>query len=266
MLILSRKESETVLLPTLGISIEVTQIKGRTVQLGIQAPKSILILRGELEDAATCRQDDWEARLDHGPNILTPTNSPVDTQDCLNDASLAVQLAKNQLGQGRTEYARNALEHALKCLENLEQAILEPVNVDAVHESKRSYKTAKKKTAVCVDLDSPETLSVQSRLDELGYQTLDLNTAQSLIEILHQNDQPDLILTKHNADETKQESGDPLDSSLPFSQPNEHPSLRVFGIGSLQRSRLPLSIGDSELTGWLADPADADAVSHCFDE
>ncbi|MFT7633128.1 MAG: hypothetical protein ACI87E_004183, partial [Mariniblastus sp.] len=88
----------------------------------------------------------------------------------------------------------------------------------------------------------------------------------SLIEILHQNDQPDLILTKHNADETKQESGDPLDSSLPFSQPIEHPSLRVFGIGSLQRSRLPLSIGDSELTGWLADPADADAVSHCFDE
>ena len=48
MLVLSRKTNETIELPELGISIEVTQIKGGSVRLGIKAPESIRILRGEL--------------------------------------------------------------------------------------------------------------------------------------------------------------------------------------------------------------------------
>jgi len=48
MLVLSRKTNETIELPELGISIEVTQIKGAAVRLGIKAPESIRILRGEL--------------------------------------------------------------------------------------------------------------------------------------------------------------------------------------------------------------------------
>ena len=48
MLVLSRKTNETIELPELGISIEVIKIKGGTVRLGVKAPGSIRILRGEL--------------------------------------------------------------------------------------------------------------------------------------------------------------------------------------------------------------------------
>ena len=48
MLVLSRKTNETIELPELGITIEVTKVKGGTVRLGIKAPESIRILRGEL--------------------------------------------------------------------------------------------------------------------------------------------------------------------------------------------------------------------------
>lgn len=48
MLVLSRKTNETIELPELGISIEVIKIKGGTVRLGVKAPESIRILRGEL--------------------------------------------------------------------------------------------------------------------------------------------------------------------------------------------------------------------------
>lgn len=48
MLVLSRKTNETIELPELGISIEVIKVKGGTVRLGIKAPESIRILRGEL--------------------------------------------------------------------------------------------------------------------------------------------------------------------------------------------------------------------------
>ena len=48
MLVLSRKADETIEFPELGISIEVVRVKGNGVRLGIKAPDSVRILRGEL--------------------------------------------------------------------------------------------------------------------------------------------------------------------------------------------------------------------------
>ena len=49
MLVLSRKAKETIVFPELGISLKVVRVKGNVVQLGIEAPDSVRILRGELE-------------------------------------------------------------------------------------------------------------------------------------------------------------------------------------------------------------------------
>ncbi len=57
MLVLSRKTNETIELPELGITIEVTKVKGGTVRLGIKAPESIRILRGELLETVTDFED-----------------------------------------------------------------------------------------------------------------------------------------------------------------------------------------------------------------
>lgn len=48
MLVLSRKENDKLLLPTLDISIEVVRIQGNTVRLGINAPADVPILRHEI--------------------------------------------------------------------------------------------------------------------------------------------------------------------------------------------------------------------------
>ena len=49
MLVLSRKAKETIVFPELRISLKVVRVKGNVVQLGIEAPDSVRILRGELE-------------------------------------------------------------------------------------------------------------------------------------------------------------------------------------------------------------------------
>ena len=51
MLVLSRKKNQTIRIND-DISIEVLQIKGNTIRLGIKAPGSVRILRGELEPLA----------------------------------------------------------------------------------------------------------------------------------------------------------------------------------------------------------------------
>ena len=53
MLVLSRRKQETIVFPDLGISVEVIRVNGNQVRLGIKAPDSIRILRGELEQTVT---------------------------------------------------------------------------------------------------------------------------------------------------------------------------------------------------------------------
>ena len=48
MLVLSRKRNEQVLIDG-QITIEVLQIKGNTVRLGISAPRDVKVMRGELK-------------------------------------------------------------------------------------------------------------------------------------------------------------------------------------------------------------------------
>lgn len=47
MLVLSRRESEKILFPSLGISVEIVKIQGRKTRLGINAPADIPVLRHE---------------------------------------------------------------------------------------------------------------------------------------------------------------------------------------------------------------------------
>ena len=49
MLVLSRKTSETIELPGLGVTITLVKIKGNQVRVGIDAPREQLIVRGELK-------------------------------------------------------------------------------------------------------------------------------------------------------------------------------------------------------------------------
>lgn len=48
MLVLSRKKNQTIIIDG-GIEIEVLQVKGNSIRLGVKAPRDIKVLRGELK-------------------------------------------------------------------------------------------------------------------------------------------------------------------------------------------------------------------------
>ena len=50
MLVLSRRTNDTICFPELDIKIEIFQVKGSTVRVGVDAPIEIKVLRGELTD------------------------------------------------------------------------------------------------------------------------------------------------------------------------------------------------------------------------
>jgi len=61
MLVLSRKESQTILLDE-SVEITILEIDGSSVKLGINAPDEVRVLRGELREAIR-EQEDIARRL-----------------------------------------------------------------------------------------------------------------------------------------------------------------------------------------------------------
>lgn len=278
MLILSRREAEKVLFPGLGISVEITRVQGRSVRLGIQAPDEIRIIRGELESTAdlTPRKQNRTK-----PNYST---SPA-IKKCLDAANLAIHLAQNQLRQNLHEKAEDALNHALECLETLQNmsGVTEESNLSSatVNEAPSNYYSGRKKVALVVnDIDySADRLIGQ--LSSLGYQTTHFKHGESLIEFLQSRKQPNLILllspVRLTESTTNQETKPRTFQTAPSvssenaapertvaSQKIEQASLRMFGVGSLQRSSRTYLKQDIEITSWFAETSDESAAASCF--
>jgi carbon storage regulator len=66
MLVLSRKPGQKVVIPSIDVVIEVLEIKGNTVRLGIKAPRHVSVVREELllkMESETPSVDDDESVL-----------------------------------------------------------------------------------------------------------------------------------------------------------------------------------------------------------
>ena len=160
MLVLSRREAEKVLFPTLGITVEVTRVQGKTVRLGIDAPDEIRIVRAELPHSRSSFKSKKTPKT---------VGNPVQVQRCLDAANLAIHLAMNQLNQQRNDQASRAMEDALECLEELEQAVFSHSNnpqwepeTTAVREANTKYRiTAKPTVPAAAIFASKEKLRLQ---------------------------------------------------------------------------------------------------------
>ena len=57
MLVLSRKKNESIIIDG-NIEIEVLQVKGKSIRLGIKAPNDVRVLRGELKPYGMASDDE----------------------------------------------------------------------------------------------------------------------------------------------------------------------------------------------------------------
>ena len=51
MLVVTRKLGQAIVIPSLGVSLTILSFRGKSVRVGIEAPKDAVILREELLDA-----------------------------------------------------------------------------------------------------------------------------------------------------------------------------------------------------------------------
>ena len=254
MLVLSRREADKVLFPALGITVEVTRVQGKTVRLGIDAPKEIRIVRGELD------QFESRAFASNGP---VPTD-PTQIQRCLDAANLAIHLASNQLKQELNDKAEMALEDALQCLQELELAVIgqsQVVAQTAVHEAGTKYRVSAKPTcpiAAVISNDEKLRCLLADLLTQKGFRVVEFAETTSLLKYIQSYEQPAVVLA---------ESGPrALGKLTNVLEDDQEIELRISGVAGLRRNRISFLIEDPQpipasksdsprvrFTGWFDD-------------
>ena len=119
MLVLSRRVDEKICFPDLGIEIHLAAIKKNSARIGVHAPRSIRIVRAEIEDHPSCLSDN--AMFERHSDFREP-ESTLDiesVQDQIDTANLALYLAQNQVQAQRIEYAEESLAVAIEALKKL---------------------------------------------------------------------------------------------------------------------------------------------------
>jgi carbon storage regulator CsrA len=108
MLVLSRKIGEKILIPSLGASIEVVEVKGGRVRLGIDAPRNVQIVREEIASSSSnaiaspaANVEVNQAQLEHA------------FRNKLNVLALKLSLAQQQLQLGANADAADTISDLL---------------------------------------------------------------------------------------------------------------------------------------------------------
>lgn len=116
MLVLSRRESDRIVFPSLGISVEVMKIGRSRVSIGVHAPKGIRVIRHELAGKEEPRPS--SERLDAAVRRRITTQF----QDQVDAATEKLQITQDDLVSGNTERALTTLGQALEELDRLRHA------------------------------------------------------------------------------------------------------------------------------------------------
>ena len=275
MLILSRRASETIRFPQLGISVSIVSVKGNRVQVGIDAPPEIQVLRRELEsdsvESAGYRGNTVNRCGTSSVSSSSQIDSPKAKHDFanrLNKATLGLLLAQKQLAAGQMESADKTLATALASLFELEtkakSVLASQTNRGElkafVAESRRSIENesvvSREEDSACIDIllveDDPNEQALLRGLLELeGYRVHTASNGREAIACLNRI-RPKFVLLDMMMPE--------CDGRETFHRIRQIPAfadLPIFAVSGSSPDSVGLSIGSDGVDNWFPKPLNA---------
>lgn len=103
MLILSRRAEQQIVFPHLGIRVNVLQVKGQLVKLGVEAPRAVRVVRNELVDKSERRVGDAAADRERDHEL----------RNALNLLNLKIQALQSRIDRGEDLAVEEVLDSLL---------------------------------------------------------------------------------------------------------------------------------------------------------
>jgi carbon storage regulator CsrA len=279
MLVLSRRLNEKILLPSIHTSVEVLDIKGDRVRLGIEAPASVTILREELAarqaaEGGSPMAPGKRSASDRAAAALAPTAMPLDPvtaeglqaaqalirrhrhqfRNHLNSATIGIALVQRQIQAGMWAQAEATLEKISagvhQMTDHLDLVILPPTAPPSGVEAAAADAARKSPPrALLVEDDHNECELLAGFFRLAGYQVATAGDGSDAIDYLHQHERPDVML---------------LDMMLPrcdgpttIRRLRDDPAfndLKIFAMSGYTPDQVGLDCGASGVARWFQKP------------
>jgi carbon storage regulator CsrA len=248
MLVLSRRLNEKLLFPGLKTAIEILAIKSGVVRLGIDAPRSVKVLREEVPD----RSAEW------GTQDIPPADMTVKSRlrelnhlirNRLNCANLGLAVISRQLEAG---LARDAQSTLAKVSEDFQMLV---ARLDGEKQELQSPRKARKSKALVVEdnRNECELLATFLRMAEVEVDTA--YDGADALDYLKTRDKPDVVL---------------LDMSLPrcdgptmlraIRRDPDLAGIKVFAVTGHTPDEYGISVGPGGVDRWISKPLDPVAL------
>jgi len=234
MLVLSRRENEKIVFPTLGITVQVCGINRTTTRIGIDAPPSVPIMREEVADTKYAMPASPLA-------AAAPTAGRHQLKNRLHAASLAVHLAQKQLNAGLADEADQTLTAALSEFAALDQEMM----------TEKSRPVTAKRTirALVVDDNSNECALLAEFLRLHGIKVETANDGQEALDYLKCHDRPDVVLL-----DMRMPRCDGPTTVAAIRRDAAYEGLKVFAVSGSKPDEWIVEPGARGVDGWFSKP------------
>jgi carbon storage regulator CsrA len=189
MLVLSRKTKERILLPGIGASIEIVDIRSDRVRLGFTAPAGVKILREELQARGAEAEVPAHPGIEAAQAFLNQQRHQI--RNHLNFASVGIALIQRQLEAGLLDDVAttlNKLGHGFEQLTKQVEDVLGPAPKAAVKPPHHRLK------ALLVEDDSNECELLAGFFRLAGYEVATAGDGNDALDYLHGHETPDVML------------------------------------------------------------------------
>jgi two-component system, OmpR family, response regulator len=246
MLVLSRRLNETLLFPGIDASIRVVEIKQGVVRLGIEAPREVAVLRGELRDRAA----EWE------PGNSSPASAAeANLQDLRHLLRGRVISATDGLAMLRqlaeAGFTEDQFARVIERLDQDVQALRRQVEADRPRSAARPAARGKVRRALLVEDNANERELMATFLRMKGLEVDTAGDGIDALDYLHAGGRPDVIL---------------LDMGMPrcdgpttvrhIRQDPAYAGLKIFAVTGRSREEVALEGGAAGVDRWFRKPID----------
>lgn len=247
MLVLSRKPNDRILFPELGITIHVVKVDGRSVRLGVEAPRDVHVLRHEV---APDRQRYSAVERESA----APPSPRHRVRNRLNTALLSLGLLqrKIELGQATAGQIDSQLASAIAILEEIETEFARPAALPA--QAQRNPELPRK-LALVVDDDANERSLLVDFLQTFNYDVAIAGNGQEALDYCASQGRPDVVLLDMMMPQ--------LDGPATVREFRRDPRLsgvKLFAVSGLEPKEAAIEIGPRGVDRWFTKPIRASAL------
>jgi carbon storage regulator CsrA len=240
MLVLSRREQETIVLPAINTTIQLLKVRGQVARIGIDAPEDLQILRGEIAHEAASGDADT-------PNIFQKHRAARqevhELRDRLNEAGVSAYVARKLLETGQMESTRAAL-----------QAILDAIKGSVPADAMPATSTRSNRPRTLLVEDNPnERQLMAGLLRASGFDVAVAGDGEEALSYLSGDVRPDVVLM----DMMMPRCDGPTAVRRIRSTPSLE-GLKIFAISGSTQRELGLETGPSGVDRWYSKPLDPD--------